>query len=438
MKIKQSLAYQLLKVTFSIYLVITVSITLIHMYTVWIQAEKHLKADLMKLGDSAQEGISLALWDINYVQVDLIVEGLLKLPIVSGIEVKDRKMNKLHGVRGDIEKRYQLIHEEEQGVTYNIGNMTIYSDSGIVFNRVKNGYFLTVINAIIKTLALWIIVLLAGKKLITKPLTLLTEANQSVDLENVETFKEVNIGIGQNENELSILEGSFNKMVQRLAVDRQELELINQNLEFKVEERTHELQKTNDTLKIKNIELRKALDEVKQLRGFLPICTSCKNVRDDQGYWENIEIYISNHSDAICTDSLCPDCEARAGNKYANINLADERRIEYVKKLEDFMLQDQAFLNEDISVQQVSEELNIPPHHLSMTINIEFEESFFNYVNRHRIGHAEKLLKDPEEIEESILMIAYRSGFQSKTSFNKAFKSLTGKTPSEYRKVHAS
>lgn len=242
MKLKHSLAYQLLKVTFSFYLLITVTITVIHMYTVWIQAETHLNADLIKMGDSAQRGISLALWDLDYVSVDLMVEGLLELPIIEGIEVKDRKINKLFGKRGNIEKRYQLVYEEDQGVTYEIGDMTMYSSRGIVYDRVKKGYFLTVINAIIKTFALWVIVLLAGKKLITKPLALLTEANKSVDLENVETFKDVNIGIGKNDNELAVLEGSFNKMVERLASDRKELERVNQNLESIVEQRTQELQ----------------------------------------------------------------------------------------------------------------------------------------------------------------------------------------------------
>ncbi len=194
------------------------------------------------------------------------------------------------------------------------------------------------------------------------------------------------------------------------------------------------LRSSQKTLEKKNIELLKALDEVKQLKGFLPVCTSCKNIRDDHGYWESIEIYISNHSDAICTNSLCPDCEAKAGEKYAKITLPEEARIKYAKKLEDYMNQEQAFLEENISVHQVSKELNILPHHLSITINIEFEQNFYNYVNSYRIRYAEKLLINPERNEESILMIAYRSGFQSKSAFNKAFKSLSGMTPSEYRK----
>lgn len=55
-------------------------------------------------------------------------------------------------------------------------------------------------------------------------------------------------------------------------------------------------------------ELRKALAEVKTLSGLIPICASCKNVRDDQGYWKKIEAYISEHSAANFTHGICPAC----------------------------------------------------------------------------------------------------------------------------------
>ena len=58
-------------------------------------------------------------------------------------------------------------------------------------------------------------------------------------------------------------------------------------------------------------ELQKALAEVKTLSGFLPICSSCKKIRDDQGYWNQIEQYIKEHSDAEFSHSLCPDCATK-------------------------------------------------------------------------------------------------------------------------------
>jgi len=55
-------------------------------------------------------------------------------------------------------------------------------------------------------------------------------------------------------------------------------------------------------------ELKKALAEVKTLSGLLPICSFCKKVRDDRGYWNQIESYITEHSDLFFTHGLCPDC----------------------------------------------------------------------------------------------------------------------------------
>ena len=57
-----------------------------------------------------------------------------------------------------------------------------------------------------------------------------------------------------------------------------------------------------------NRELQNALVEVKALSGLLPICSSCKKIRDDQGYWIQVETYISKHSDATFTHGLCPEC----------------------------------------------------------------------------------------------------------------------------------
>lgn len=58
-------------------------------------------------------------------------------------------------------------------------------------------------------------------------------------------------------------------------------------------------------------ELRKSLSEVKTLRGLLPICAGCKRIRDDKGYWNRIEEYIRDRSDAEFSHGICPDCERK-------------------------------------------------------------------------------------------------------------------------------
>ncbi len=55
-------------------------------------------------------------------------------------------------------------------------------------------------------------------------------------------------------------------------------------------------------------ELKKAIEEIKTLKGIIPICSLCKNIRDDNGYWNQIESYIKEHSDADFSHSICPKC----------------------------------------------------------------------------------------------------------------------------------
>jgi AmiR/NasT family two-component response regulator len=65
-----------------------------------------------------------------------------------------------------------------------------------------------------------------------------------------------------------------------------------------------------------NIELQLALDSVKVLNGLLPICASCKKIRDDKGYWEGVETYIKKHTDVEFSHGLCPDCITRLYPEY--------------------------------------------------------------------------------------------------------------------------
>jgi phosphoserine phosphatase RsbU/P len=63
-----------------------------------------------------------------------------------------------------------------------------------------------------------------------------------------------------------------------------------------------------DALACKIEELRQALDQIKTLRGILPICASCKKIRDDQGYWNQVEVYVREHTEAEFSHGICPEC----------------------------------------------------------------------------------------------------------------------------------
>ncbi len=89
-----------------------------------------------------------------------------------------------------------------------------------------------------------------------------------------------------------------------LTARTEELQRLNSELAREVEERCS-VQQSNEQL---ISELRSAMAEVKTLSGLLPICASCKKVRDDQGYWSQIESYIRKHSDISFSHGLCTEC----------------------------------------------------------------------------------------------------------------------------------
>ena len=86
--------------------------------------------------------------------------------------------------------------------------------------------------------------------------------------------------------------------------------------EHEVEERTRNLIKEHE-------KTSRALAEVKQLKGMLPICASCKKIRDDKGYWNQIESYIKEHSDVSFTHGYCPQCHEK---EMARIAAWEEKR----------------------------------------------------------------------------------------------------------------
>ena len=70
----------------------------------------------------------------------------------------------------------------------------------------------------------------------------------------------------------------------------------------------NELANMHRELAKKNTELKQALANIKQLKGLLPLCANCKKVREDTGYWKQIELYIVENSDAEITHGICPEC----------------------------------------------------------------------------------------------------------------------------------
>ena len=89
--------------------------------------------------------------------------------------------------------------------------------------------------------------------------------------------------------------------------------LLDTNLRKLARERDvqKELNRVNKELSRSNKDLQKSLADIKVLRGLIPICATCKRIRDDTGYWQKVEDYLRQHSEANFTHGVCPECAAR-------------------------------------------------------------------------------------------------------------------------------
>lgn len=116
---------------------------------------------------------------------------------------------------------------------------------------------------------------------------------------------------------------------------------------------------------------------------------------------------------------------------YSTLNEGDKNEIS--AKLEQFMQSEKPYLNADLTINDISEKLEINVKSISQVINEKLGLRFFDYVNKYRIEESKSIIKNPPDPKMTILEIIYSVGFNSKSSFNTAFKKFTGETPSSYK-----
>ncbi len=243
-RIKNSIATRLLRTVFGIYLLIAMGVTLTHMITEYNYTKNNIINELSVLHKTFEPGLVISIWNLDIDQLQSTLNGLVNIPVIVGMKVEDELGEELAGIgiivkeNGDIVTRgsdgsqvsstsakklfskllwrkFPIIDHVEKE---KIGSVTIYSDSSVVFQKVKLGFAFLVINSIIKTAALWMIFLWFAKKLLGRPLSILTESTEKLDLNNLEQIK-IDVKT-KGRNELKILEEAFNAMIQNMIKDK--------------------------------------------------------------------------------------------------------------------------------------------------------------------------------------------------------------------------
>jgi AraC-like DNA-binding protein len=119
--------------------------------------------------------------------------------------------------------------------------------------------------------------------------------------------------------------------------------------------------------------------------------------------------------------------------RYEKVNLDINTQKKYLKLLDEYMEKHKPHLNELITIKDLSEGLNVPYHHLSIVINNLLDKNFYDFINEYRIREVLNILKESKDEAVNILNIAFKCGFNSKSTFNRVFKNKMGITPSMYK-----
>ncbi len=119
-----------------------------------------------------------------------------------------------------------------------------------------------------------------------------------------------------------------------------------------------------------------------------------------------------------------------------NLNDHDQDKDDLIDKTNDKLLQyittEKPYLNPELSLQELADQIGEKRYFLSIVINQKHNKNFFEFINEYRIEEVKSNMKDPKNKHLKIISIAYDSGFNSKTSFNRIFKQLNHMTPSQY------
>ncbi len=236
--LKDSITTQLLKVVFAWYLVLVVVITLFLLGAEYVHTKTEVRQELETLGTTLQSGLEQALWEMNVSQMQSIMVGSVQLSIVVGVHIEDNYGDSIGQIGQVFNKQGKAIVVNQEGIQaressaaglfwhniplvytrgtqeFPVGMVIIYSNSGVVFERIRFGFLLVLFAAVIQVIAFWMLFLWISRTRLSRPLAELTYATGQLDLDNLEN---INIRVHTSgRNELKILEETFNAMVQKL------------------------------------------------------------------------------------------------------------------------------------------------------------------------------------------------------------------------------
>jgi diguanylate cyclase (GGDEF)-like protein len=254
-----NLSQKMMRVIFFIYLVVTCLITSMQFFSEYLKTQDSILNELKQLEETVREPISTSLWQYNENQLNVLISGLVKMPIIEGVEIFDKDAQTMLSKRSYNSGSAPLslfdttsdLNWILNGESVFLGSLVLYSSSEVVLDRVLFGFTLIAITAIIKLSILFWLFVWAFDRYLASPLKeLMTQVNEVQMSPNMS--KRINLSNIEN-NEISQLQEHMNTMLSALETDREQLledEQAKRNwLEDAVAKRTEDLQILNKKLK---------------------------------------------------------------------------------------------------------------------------------------------------------------------------------------------
>ena len=242
-RLRDSIAARLLRIIFGAYLVVAVLVTGVQLALEYRDTENRVVADIQAMQNTFGRAISDSMWNYNAEVLRGIVAGIKEIPIVQGVKVVDEygaivhalgTLQDEHGRRfratsegrhSPVDKKdglfdqvlsreYPIVHTDEHGTQRSIGRWTVYSNQQVIANQVKYGFFLILVNAVLKTIALWFIFLYVVRRWLGRPLQQLSEFVEHLNIDNL--GDKAFVLEDQGRHELHLLASKINAMAEGL------------------------------------------------------------------------------------------------------------------------------------------------------------------------------------------------------------------------------
>ncbi|MFZ6735653.1 response regulator [Undibacterium sp. Ji42W] len=266
MFLAQTLSRRLLYTMLPWYLLVAISMTAAQLLIQYVSVSRDIEGDLASLGQTIAPHVSSAVWELDRPQLISIVQSTTKNAIVTGVQIETAAGEILLEM-GSVPPATQqpaglftrqikrtvipLFYHAPRGDSRLLGQLKLYSGHGVIWDRVKYGFLIVLLNSIIVTSALWLIFLWTIRYRLSNSVTTVATAvanwrfrSSDMPMEDI---------IYPYRDELGELVKAFNEGRQQLFVSLQELDELNRNLEKNVIERTQELQTAKEQAESANL-----------------------------------------------------------------------------------------------------------------------------------------------------------------------------------------